>query len=126
VLTCKQRWGTTIVLALISKGCWSLLIVASGENPDPVGTVACDPGNLPDTLAKSQQPDELIVAPLDGISCLAIAMPQLLHAEVSGDAHVFWHRFPLEEKSFQGEVPTLTPFQESSTMYSITIQADLV
>lgn len=47
----EQGWCAEVRLALIGEGFWSVLIVASSENPDPVGTVARYLGHLPDVLA---------------------------------------------------------------------------
>jgi hypothetical protein len=70
----EQARHASVVLALICEGCWPLLVVASRENPDPVGAVACDLGSLPDSLAASQQPDDLSVAAFDRIGRFAVSL----------------------------------------------------
>jgi hypothetical protein len=59
VFTCEQGWCTFVVLSLISKNCWAMLIVAPGNNPDPVGTIARDLGDFTHTFAPRQEPDNL-------------------------------------------------------------------
>ncbi len=98
------------MLALIGEGFWSVLIITPSENPDPVGTVACHLGHLPDALALREQPDDLSVASFDRISRFAVSLLQLIAAEVGSHLDISWQSFPsgrdaLSEDFLSGSEP---------------------
>jgi hypothetical protein len=72
-----------------------MLIVAPGNNPDPVGTRARDFGDFTHTFAPRQEPDDLQVAPFHRIICFAVALLQLIGDEMGNDVNIFRHGIPV-------------------------------
>jgi hypothetical protein len=71
-----------------------MLIVAPGNNPDPVGTIARDLGDFTHTFAPRQEPDNLQVAPFHRIICFAVALLQLIGGEMGNDVNIFRYGIP--------------------------------
>ena len=89
----EKGQSASIVLALIGKGLWSILVVTTCQNPNPVGTIPGHLGDFAHALAPSQQPDDLKVAAFDRISCFPITPSQVIRTEMSSDTNIFRHSF---------------------------------
>jgi hypothetical protein len=122
----EQARRTTVMLALIGKGFWSLLVVAPSQNPDPAGTIARHLSHFPDALALGEQPDHLQVAAFDGIYCFAIALLQLSEIEMGNDVDIFRHGFPSGRTSLSEGILSGFKSLENSAVSLITHYLEVV
>ncbi len=74
----EQGSSAGIGMAAIAKGSGTASVVASGEGPNPVKRIAGNSSNLCGRGALRQEPEDLVMAALDGIGSVAITCAEVV------------------------------------------------